>query len=85
MLTSFFCDDNIAFTVGTDPSSLGTRTYTSFSAAAAEAGISRVYGGLHFPFSNSDGLAAGKAVAREILNSKLLLLKGESHFGQCPL
>ncbi len=85
VLASFFCDDNISFTVGTDPSSLGTRTYSSFSSAAAEAGISRVYGGLHFPFSNQDGLKVGKAVAREILNNKLLLLKGETHFGQCPL
>jgi PAP2 superfamily len=85
VLASFFCDDNISFTVGTDPSSLGSRSYPSFSVAAAEAGISRIYGGLHFTFSNQDGLAAGKAIAREVLDHKLLLLKGQTHFGQCPL
>jgi hypothetical protein len=69
-----------------DPNAAGqTRTYSSFSAAAEEAGISRIYGGLHFPFSNTDGLAAGRAIAREILGNKLLLQQGQTHFGQCPL
>jgi hypothetical protein len=30
-------------------------------------------GGLHFPFSNQDGLAAGRAAARAILANRLLL------------
>jgi hypothetical protein len=88
VLAGFFCDDNISFTLAlpaADGMGQPPRTYSSFSAAAEEAGISRIYGGLHFPFSNSDGLAAGRAIAREILANKLLLLKGETHFGQCPL
>jgi hypothetical protein len=89
VLAGFFCDDNIAFTFAADTNpgfpTNQSRTYPSFSAAAEEAGISRIYGGLHFPFSNTDGLAAGRAIAREILGNKLLLLKGSAHFGQCPL
>jgi membrane-associated phospholipid phosphatase len=39
-----------------------TRTFTSFEQAAEEAAMSRVYGGIHFPFDNADGLATGRAV-----------------------
>ncbi len=88
VLAGFFCNDNIPFSLNlpaADAAGGPTRSYSSFSDAAAEAGISRIYGGLHFPFSNEDGLEAGRAVAREILASKLLLLKGQTHFGQCPL
>jgi hypothetical protein len=53
VLAAFFYADSIAFTLDTDDAKgLGARTYTSFSAAAAEAGRSRVYGGQHFEFSN---------------------------------
>ncbi|HJT80362.1 MAG TPA: vanadium-dependent haloperoxidase [Chthoniobacterales bacterium] len=89
VLAGFFCNDEISFNLTgdpNDPNAAGqTRSFSSFSAAAAEAGISRIYGGLHFPFSNTDGLEAGRAIAREILANKLLLLKGDTHFGQCPL
>jgi membrane-associated phospholipid phosphatase len=89
VLAGFFCTDTMSFSLSGDPSDPNaagqTRTYSSFSAAAEEAGISRIYGGLHFPFSNIDGLAAGRAIAREILGNKLLLQKGQTHFGQCPL
>jgi hypothetical protein len=36
-----------------------TRTFASFSAAAQEAAISRLYGGIHFRFANEDGMKAG--------------------------
>jgi PAP2 superfamily len=88
VLAGFFCDDNISFTFTADTTAPfppnQPRSYPSFSAAAEEAGISRIYGGLHFPFSNQDGLIAGRGVAREILANKLLLLRGETHFGGCP-
>lgn len=88
VLARFFCNDNISFTFTADTTSPNPpnqpRTYPRFSAAAEEAGISRIYGGLHFPFSNEDGLSAGRGVAREILANKLLLLKGATHFGECP-
>jgi hypothetical protein len=85
-LAGFFCNDDIAFTLVTDSAPGGAaRTYSSFSSAAAEAGQSRVVGGIHFEFSNEDGLAAGRAVAAEILAKKLLRQHGPTHFGQCPL
>jgi len=85
-LTGFFCDDSVRFTLITDSAPGGqARTYPSFSAAAAEAGRSRVLGGIHFEFSNQDALASGRAVAAEILGNKLLRKRGPTHFGQCPL
>jgi membrane-associated phospholipid phosphatase len=39
-----------------------TRHFASFQQAAEEAAMSRVYGGIHFPFDNEDGLATGRAV-----------------------
>jgi hypothetical protein len=85
-LAGFFCNDSIAFSLVTDSAPGGqARTYPSFSAAAAEAGRSRVVGGIHFEFSNQEGLAYGRAVAAEILAHKLLRRDGATHFGQCPL
>jgi hypothetical protein len=87
-LAGFFCADNISFTLTTDSATtfgLPARSYPSFSAAANEAGLSRVVGGIHFRFSNEEGLAAGRAIAREILANKLLRRHGPTHFGECPL
>jgi Leucine-rich repeat (LRR) protein/membrane-associated phospholipid phosphatase len=39
-----------------------TRHFANFQQAAEEAAMSRVYGGIHFPFDNADGLATGRAV-----------------------
>jgi hypothetical protein len=47
-------------------------------------GSSRVVGGLHFSFSNRDGIAAGRAIAAEVLATKLLRKSGPTHFGACP-
>lgn len=55
-------------TVGTESMVGGvTRSFASFDAAAREAGRSRVYGGIHFEFSNVDGLRLGEAVALEVI------------------
>jgi membrane-associated phospholipid phosphatase len=61
-LAHFFGTDNIAFTSGSDFLPGVTRSFTSFSAAASEAAISRLYGGIHFRSANEDGLAAGLAI-----------------------
>jgi membrane-associated phospholipid phosphatase len=86
VLAGFFCADNIQFTHTTDTAPDGqARTYPSFSAAAAEAGRSRVFGGQHFEFSNQAGLAIGHGVATEVLATRLLKRTGPTHHGSCPL
>ena len=44
-----------------------TRSFTSFSQAAAEAGRSRVYAGIHFEFSDAAGAALGRQVGAAAL------------------
>lgn len=43
------------------------RCFESFTAAAEEAGQSRIFGGLHYQFSNQDGLELGRRVGRHTL------------------
>lgn len=87
VLAGFFCRDAVPFSLKTDTAPGGTaRSYPSFSAAAAEAGRSRVIGGLHFEFSNQAGLSAGRGIAGEVLAHALLLRLGQpTHDGECPL
>jgi membrane-associated phospholipid phosphatase len=85
-LAGFFCADRIEFSHATDSAPDGqARSYPSFSAAAAEAGRSRVFGGQHFEFSNQTGLAIGRGVAAQVLATQLLYRTGPTHQGECPL
>jgi hypothetical protein len=68
VLGAFF-GDNVTFT-STEVTLPGvTRTYSGFNEAAQEAGMSRIYAGIHFEFSNLDGAAAGTVVANYVLNT----------------
>jgi membrane-associated phospholipid phosphatase len=71
ILARFFGSDRIAFSVRSDTPELRAvvRRFTSFSAAAEEAGVSRIYGGIHFRFSHLDGLATGDAVGRTVFDN----------------
>jgi hypothetical protein len=42
------------------------RTFSSFDAAADEAAASRLYGGIHYPFDNDDGLGSGWCIGDRI-------------------
>ncbi len=44
------------------------RTFTSFKAAANEASISRLYGGIHYLFDLTEGTKQGEAVGKFIVN-----------------
>lgn len=67
VLAGFFGTDQVTFTTTSEGLPGVTRTFTSLSAAAAEAGQSRIYGGIHFQFDNTDGLALGRAVGEYVL------------------
>lgn len=86
VLAGFFCSDHISFTHTTDTAPGGVaRSYPGFSAAAAEAGRSRVFGGQHFEFSNQAGLGIGRGVGAEVLAGQLRYRSGPTHLGDCPL
>jgi hypothetical protein len=55
--------DATGFAAHSDTLKNVTRDFDSFSAAAAENALSRLYGGIHYRFSNDAGLALGTAVA----------------------
>jgi hypothetical protein len=59
VLALFFGTDQIAFTTGSDALPGVLRSFNSFSAAAAEAAVSRLYGGIHYQFANEDGMTSG--------------------------
>ena len=55
--------DNIAFEDTTGgPDGLPARKFASFWAAAEEAGISRLYGGIHYPIAITNGLQQGRCI-----------------------
>jgi membrane-associated phospholipid phosphatase len=58
------------FTVGAESVSY-TRSFGSFDAAAAEAGQSRIYGGIHYQFDNQAAQASGHAVGRFVVGNFL--------------
>ena len=62
VLDSFF-GASTSFTIGSYILPGVTRSFSGFDQAAAEAGESRIYGGIHFEFSNIAGHAIGLAVA----------------------
>jgi hypothetical protein len=62
VLALFFGTNNIAFTAESDFLPGVTRDFASFSDAAAEAALSRLYGGIHYRSANEDGLRAGVAI-----------------------
>lgn len=58
---------NTSFTIGSDALPGVTRSFTGFDQAAQEAGMSRIYAGIHFEFSDADGRAAGTLLAQHVL------------------
>ena len=61
VLTAFF-GNTTSFTTDSLTLPGANRTFANFTAAANEAGQSRIYGGIHFQSANQAGLAAGRAL-----------------------
>jgi hypothetical protein len=68
VLTAFF-GKHYEFSFTAPAPTHATREFDSFWDAAKEAGMSRIYGGIHFSFANKDGLALGEDVAEWVLQS----------------
>ena len=71
--------DPITFDVTSESLAGTTRHFTSFSDAAEEAGLSRIYAGQHFRFDHLAGRHLGRQVASSVL-STLLQPKREHEF-----
>jgi hypothetical protein len=55
-------DDSTGLTIGNP-----VRRFDSFGAAAREAGLSRIYGGIHFPYGNAGGRALGECIGEKVV------------------
>jgi len=62
VLAQFFGTDNLSFTTSTDAAGIADRSFTSLSQAVDEAGMSRIYGGIHFQFDNTVGKSMGRSI-----------------------
>lgn len=80
VMTELF-GENLSFTSHSDSHSgltprplaaVTARTFESFHAAAEEAGMSRIYGGIHYRFDDTQGSAAGQAIGLTVVNHWLL-------------
>jgi hypothetical protein len=93
MMRLFFGTDNIAFTTCStslpagstcnDPSPV-TRSYTSFSQAAAENGLSRILVGIHFRKAVTEGIEHGGKIAHHTF-TQYLRPQGAAHGAAEPL
>lgn len=69
ILTHLF-GDNFSFTDDTElPFGLPSRKFTSFNAAANEAAISRLYGGIHYRAAIDNGVVQGQNVGKHIIDN----------------
>ena len=66
-----FLGDNVAFSTTSQGLPNVTRSFTSFSNAAAEAGMSRIYGGLHWQYDNVDALTSGEQLGNLVVDGFL--------------
>lgn len=57
------------------------RSFSSFSGAALEAGMSRIYGGIHFLSANRAGLTSGEQLGAFVVEHFLKERPGESQRG----
>ena len=79
VLAGFFGTDRLTFTATSEgtPTAI-TRTFDSFWEAAEDAGMSRIYGGIHYDFDHEAGLASGREVGALVVR-KLMHPTGRGH------
>lgn len=82
VMRAFFGTDDITFTVGTDdPFAIGVeRTFHSFTEAAWENAISRIYLGVHWIFDGVEGNLAGLALGDYVAANFLRPIPAPSAF-----
>lgn len=70
LLALFFGTDAVAFST-TSNGLPTTRSFTSLSQAAEEAGQSRIYGGIHWQYDNQVALASGRTLGEHVFFTQL--------------
>jgi membrane-associated phospholipid phosphatase len=70
ILSNFF-GDNVEFSIDSLGLPGAKRSFSSFSQAADEAGMSRIYGGIHFLSADLDGLSVGNRLGNYVFDNFL--------------
>jgi hypothetical protein len=70
-LAQSFGTDKVSFATTSDGLPDATRKFTSLRAAAEEAGMSRIYGGIHWQFDNVEGLNLGRTLGDYVFRNTL--------------
>lgn len=81
VLAAFFGRDDVAFTTFSEDLPGVSRSFSSFSQAALEAGMSRIFGGIHFLSANRAGLSSGGQLGAFVAANFLKDLPGNSQRG----
>jgi len=76
-----FGSDDVSFAVGSDTAPGVTRGFEKFSDAEQENANSRIYGGIHYRFSNDAGIAVGHQIADYVASNYLKELPPSSGEG----
>ncbi len=84
MLALVFGSDRIAFSTTSDGLPGVRRDFSSFGAAADEAGNSRIFGGIHWGHADKDGSKAGRQLARYVFQHHLRKQGGGAPQGGAP-
>lgn len=66
VLQAFFGTNHIRFVLPSETAGVADRRFRSFSQAADESGMSRIYAGIHFNFDNVAGLQSGNQLGRHV-------------------
>ena len=78
VLRRFYHNDHVPFTVTSGVPFAGlTRSFESFSEAAAENGESRIYAGIHFRTAVEDGIEQGNHIGRFVFKHALQSLRDD--------
>ncbi len=81
VLAAFYGTDDIIFTTMSEDPPGQARSFAAFSAAALEAGMSRIYGGIHFMSANLSGLECGVTLGGYVVDNFLRPRPGKPHRG----
>ena len=81
VLISFFRGNHFDFTVTSEVLPGVDRSFTSYSAAAEEATLSRIFAGVHFRSDLTTGQRLGRQVADFVLDNLLTPLRGRDDSG----
>ena len=85
LLANYLGTDRVRFASTSEELPGVTRRFESIWSAAEEAGMSRIYGGIHWQFDNTEGLTAGKKLGEYVFRNYLQPREQRTTVGRPPI